>query len=284
MSQPITLVECPRDAWQGMSKQIPTHVKASYLRALIDAGFRHIDAVSFVSPKAVPQMADSEQVLSELGPIQNAEIIGIVMNRKGVERAIATGAVNTVGFPYSVSPTFAMRNQRQSPEQSFAELSEIRKLAESSGLAAIAYLSMAFGNPYGDSWSPRELSDAVGRVRDTGVRVASLADTVGCAQPQQLQDIVGEVIGQFPDLEVGVHLHGRPESAGELVSAAYAAGCRRFDSVIGGFGGCPFAQDQRTGNIPTEQVLRSLDMPEILTGESFGRLLAHSREIAETYE
>jgi hydroxymethylglutaryl-CoA lyase len=256
---------------------------------LIDAGFRHIDAVSFVSPKAIPQMADSEDVLSELGPTDGVEIIGIVMTQKGVERAIATGAVSTVGFPFSVSPTFAMRNQRQSPEQSFTELSEIRKLAEASGLAAIAYLSMAFGNPYGDTWSPRELSDAVGRVRDTGVRVASLADTVGCAQPGQLQDIVGEVIGKFPDLEVGVHLHGRPlhgrpENAGELVSAAYAAGCRRFDSVIGGFGGCPFAQDKRTGNIPTEQVLRSVNMPEILNGQSFAHLIAHSREIAETYE
>ncbi len=280
MTSQITIVECPRDAWQGMKKLIPTAVKAAYLRALVEAGFRHIDAVSFVSPKAVPQMADSEDVLVELGPTPGVEIIGIVMNQKGTERAIAAGTVGTVGFPFSVSPTFAMRNQRQTPDESFAELSAIHGLAESSGLNTVTYLSMAFGNPYGDTWSADTLIKAIGRVRDTGVHVISLADTVGCATPGQTSEIFSKVCSRFPELEIGVHLHGRPENTADMVRAARDAGCRRFDSALGGFGGCPFAQDDRVGNLPTERVLTALELKDFIADESLTSLLRRSQEIA----
>jgi hydroxymethylglutaryl-CoA lyase len=280
MTSQITIVECPRDAWQGMKKIISTAAKAAYLRALVEAGFHHIDAVSFVSPKAVPQMADSEDVLRELGPTPGVEIIGIVMNQKGTERAIGTRAVNTVGFPFSVSPTFAMRNQRQTPDESFAELSTIRGLAESSGLNVVTYLSMAFGNPYGDNWSIETLIGAIERVQDAGVRVISLADTVGCATPAQTSEIFNKVCSRFQGLEIGVHLHGRPEYAEEMVRAAYGAGCRRFDSALGGFGGCPFAQDDRVGNLPTERVLTALELRDYIGKETLAALLRRSKEIA----
>jgi hydroxymethylglutaryl-CoA lyase len=283
MNNPITVIECPRDAWQGMKKLIPSGVKAAYLRALIEAGFGHIDAVSFVSPKAVPQMADSEEVLLKVGPTPGVEIIGIVMNQKGTERAIGTKAVSTVGFPFSVSATFAIRNQRQTPEESFAELSAIHRLAESSGLNTVTYLSMAFGNPYGDTWSIDTLIEAIERVQDAGVRVISLADTVGCATAAQISEIFDKVCNKFQNLEVGVHLHGRPENAEEMVRAAYDAGCRRFDSALGGFGGCPFAQDDRVGNIPTERVLTALDLQDLIAKESLAQLLRRSAEIAAAH-
>lgn len=290
MRQEITLVECPRDAWQGMSRQIPATVKADYLRRLVSAGFRHIDAVSFVSPKAVPQMADSEEVLAALGPLDGVELIGIVVNRKGAERAVATGIVNTVGFPISVSPTFAMRNQRQTIDESLAELTRIRELAATSGLNTIAYLSMAFGNPYGDNWSAAQVTGTVARVRDTGVTVVSLADTVGCGNLDQVTDVFGMVKKRFPELEVGVHLHGSPENARQMVTAVYEAGCRRFDSVIGGWGGCPFAQDERIGNLPTEHLLaaleanNALEVNDLVKNDSLAGLLRRSREIATAYE
>src|SRR5579871_309177 len=188
MADQIKIIECPRDAWQGLQAQIPTAVKAQYLRALMDAGFKHIDAVSFVSPKAVPQMADSEAVLQELDPPQDVEIIGIVVNEKGAERAIATEAVQTLGFPYSVSPTFLERNQRQTPEDSLEQLEKVKMKASQAGLDVVAYISMAFGNPYGDLWSAEEVVEAVGILADMDIRQISLADTVGLATPEQVRE------------------------------------------------------------------------------------------------
>jgi isopropylmalate/homocitrate/citramalate synthase len=175
----VKLIECPRDAWQGLPRQIPTETKVEYLRALVAAGFRHIDAVSFVSPKAVPQMADSEQVLAQLGRVEGVEIIGIVVNEKGAERAIATGAVTTLGFPYSISETFLRRNQNQSPEENRAVLKSIAARAKDAGLSVVAYISMAFGNPYGDAWSDDAVAEAVRIIAEIGVDSISLADTVG---------------------------------------------------------------------------------------------------------
>jgi hydroxymethylglutaryl-CoA lyase len=228
-------------------------------------------------------MADSEGVLLALGPTPGVEIIGIVMNQKGTERAIITKAVSTVGFLFSVSPTFAMRNQRQTPDESFAELCAIHRLAESSGLNTVTYLSMAFGNPYGDAWSVETLIEAIEYVQDAGVRVISLADTVGCATAAQTSEIFNKVSSRFPDLEIGVHLHGRPENAEEMVRAAYDAGCRRFDSALGGFGGCPFAQDDRVGNLPTERVLTALELQDLIAKESLAQLLRRSAEIAAAH-
>jgi len=258
MSESVKLVECPRDAWQGLKGQIPTHIKLEYLRALISAGFKHIDAMSFVSPTAVPQMADSEEVAKELDPPDDVEIIGIVVNEKGAQRAINTNAVRTLGFPYSVSPTFLRNNQRQTLDEAIDELEKIKGKGEEAGLDTVAYISMAFGNPYGDQWNVGEVVDAVDLLESYGVRMISLADTVGMAEPQQISELVSAVISKYDYLEIGVHLHSRPDQAADKVMAAYDAGCRRFDSALGGLGGCPFAQDALVGNIATEQVVAAL--------------------------
>ena len=258
MADVIKLIECPRDAWQGLTGHIPTAVKVEYLKALVAAGFKHIDAVSFVSPKAVPQMADSEDVLSELDPPDDVEIIGIVVNERGAERAIATDAVRTLGFPYSLSPTFLKNNQNQTLEENLDILEKVKQKADEAGLDTVAYISMAFGNPYGDLWNVEELIEGVSLLADMYPQAISLADTVGLATPQQIADVLGPVLERFDGVEIGVHLHSRPDDAAAKVLAAYDVGCRRFDSAIGGLGGCPFAQDVLVGNIPTETLLEAL--------------------------
>ena len=187
MSESVKLIECPRDAWQGLKGRIPAELKTNYLQALISAGFKHIDAVSFVSPNAVPQMADSEAVLKELDPPDDVEIIGIVVNEKGAQRAIATDAVRTLGFPYSISPTFLQNNQRQTLEDAIEELEKIEKKADEAGLETVVYISMAFGNPYGDAWNVDEVVEAVGLLELQEIRMISLADTVGVAPPEKIQ-------------------------------------------------------------------------------------------------
>ena len=258
VNKELKLIECPRDAWQGLKGHIPAGIKAAYLQTLINAGFKHIDAVSFVSPNAVPQMADSEEVLRELDPPDDVEIIGIVVNQKGAERAIATDSVRTLGFPYSVSPTFLEKNQKQSLEDAIEELEKIKKLADDAGLDVVVYISMAFGNPYNDPWSVEEVVEAVSVLEFEDVHMISLSDTVGLTTTAQIRELVAAVMAKFDYLEVGVHLHSRPDQATEKVLAAYDAGCRRFDSALGGLGGCPFAQDELVGNIPTERVLEAL--------------------------
>jgi hydroxymethylglutaryl-CoA lyase len=255
MPQEVKLVECPRDAWQGLAGQIPSDLKVNYLQALISAGFKHIDAVSFVSPNAVPQMADSEEVLKELDPPDDVEIIGIVVNERGAQRAIATEAVRTLGFPYSISPTFLENNQHQTLEDAIEELEKIEKKADEAGLDTVVYISMAFGNPYGDPWTIEEIVEAVGLLEIQEIHTISLADTVGVASPEKIREIVSAVMAKYDYLDIGVHLHSRPEEAAAKILAAYEAGCRRFDSAIGGLGGCPFAQDDLVGNIATETVI-----------------------------
>ena len=258
MNDAVKIVECPRDAWQGLPEQIAPEVKADYLRRLIDAGFTHIDAVSFVSPAAMPQMADSEQVLKLLGVKKNVEIIGIVVNERGAERAIRTGAVHTLGFPYSISAGFLHRNQNQTPEESLAELRTIVARASIAELKVVTYLSMAFGNPYGEEWSVGAVVDACALLLDAGVMQISLADTVGMATPEQIADTVTAVLATHRSIELGVHMHARQDQARSLVRAAYAAGCRRFDAAIGGLGGCPFALDALVGNLATETLIAVL--------------------------
>ncbi|HTH54258.1 MAG TPA: hydroxymethylglutaryl-CoA lyase [Edaphobacter sp.] len=285
MSNLVKIIECPRDAWQGLPLHIPAEVKADYLRLLIAAGFRHIDAVSFVSAAAVPQMTDSEKVLDYLDPPDDTEIIGIVVNAKGADRAIKTEAVQTLGFPYSISPEFLKRNQNQTPEESLEALEQIGTLAYKAGLEVVAYISMAFGNPYGDPWSIDEVVDACDLLSDSGVTQISLADTVGAATPKLVGDVVGDVMAVHDGTEIGVHLHARYDQARELVRAAYNAGCRRFDTAIGGLGGCPFAQDVLVGNLATELVLEELralgaELPPLAPLDS---LQSASAEIARKY-
>ena len=285
MPDSVKLIECPRDAWQGLQGQIPADLKVSYLQALISAGFKHIDAASFVSPKAVPQMADSETVLKELDPPDDVEIIGIVANEKGAKRAIETQAVNTLGFPYSVSPTFLRNNQRQTPEESLDELEKIQNRAEDAGLEVVVYISMAFGNPYGDDWTAEEVVNAVDVLESSGIKTISLADTVGLASSEQIRNLLSAVMDKYGYLEIGAHLHSRPEQAAEKILAAYDAGCRRFDSAIGGLGGCPFAQDALVGNIATETLITTLKQrdAELPPLKSLDALLRASAEIGARY-
>ncbi len=284
MADVIKLIECPRDAWQGLPGQIPTELKVGHLKALVAAGFKHIDAVSFVSPKAVPQMADSENVLSELDPPDDVEIIGIVVNERGAERAIATDALGTLGFPYSLSPTFLKNNQNQTPEENLDTLEKVKQKADEAGIDTIAYVSMAFGNPYGDLWNVDELLEGVGILADMDLQAISLADTVGLATPQQIADVLGPVLQRFDGIEIGVHLHSRPDDAEAKVLASYDVGCRRFDSAIGGLGGCPFAQDVLVGNLPTEKVLEALkSRVELPVKKPLDELLRLSANISERF-
>jgi len=281
----IRLIECPRDAWQGLSRQIPTELKSHYLRGLIDAGFKHIDAVSFVSPKAVPQMADSEQVLEKIDPPNDVEIIGIVVNEKGAERDVATQAVSTLGFPCSVSETFLRKNQNQTVDECYKVLELIKRKADDTQLSTVVYVSMAYGNPYGDPWDQTKVSEALNKLVGLGIRSVSLADTVGMASPDLIRSVFESVRSEYPDRDIGVHLHSAPAQAESKVLAAYDAGCRRFDSAISGLGGCPFAQDVLVGNIPTECLLAALKQRgvELPISNAFQNVVSLNSLIAADY-
>ncbi len=256
-----------------------------YLRKLIDAGFGHIDAVSFVSPAAIPQMADSEQVLLGLSLPADVEIIGIVVNEKGAQRAVRAEGVRTLGFPYSISPEFLRRNQHQTLEQAIDTLQSIYTLAEDEGRNVVAYVSMAFGNPYGDAWDIDEVLQACDLIAECGVTQISLADTVGVASAGQIQEVLAAAIGAYENLEIGVHLHARPADAAERVRAAFKAGCRRFDAAIGGLGGCPFAQDVLVGNIPTEILIAELRQcgAQVPVFKALDGLIEASNEISSRF-
>ena len=265
MNKAVKIIECPRDAWQGLKGQIPTETKVRYLQELINAGFKHLDAASFVSPRAVPQMADSEEVLKDLDPPDDVEIIGIVVNEKGADRAVATEAVRTIGFPYSLSPTFLKNNQNQTLEENADVLEKVIEKARNADMDIVVYISMAFGNPYGDLWSVEEVLEGVRLLADDGIKQISLADTVGLANPGQITELCAAVMRDFDYLDIGVHLHSTPADAEAKVLAALDAGIRRFDCALGGLGGCPFAQDMLVGNIPTEAVLAALQARGIPT-------------------
>jgi hydroxymethylglutaryl-CoA lyase len=230
-------------------------------------------------------MADSELVLEYLDPPDDVEIIGIVVNAKGAERAVKTGGVQTLGFPYSISPEFLKRNQNQTPEESLEELEKVGTLAYKAGMDVVAYISMAFGNPYGEAWDIDEVVAACDLLADNGVKQISLADTVGLATPKQVSDVVADVMAVHDNIEIGVHLHARPDNAAAKVRAAYEAGCRRFDSTVGGYGAYPFAQDVMVGNLATERLLATLkelgaELPEI---EPLDHLVAMSAEMEKRF-
>lgn len=263
MGEATTIIECPRDAWQGLQDFIPTEYKAEYLKELVLAGFRHIDAVSFVSPKHVKQMADSEEVMARFHaslPLNTdpPEIIGIVVNEKGMERALATPGVTTVGYPYSISAYFRRANANMTRAESRALVEKLKKETTAANRGLVIYISMAFGNPYDEPWGSEIVADTLEWLKDIRVRTVSLADTVGTATPQLVGDLYRQVKDHVAGIELGVHLHSRPEDAEEKILAAYEAGCRRFDSALTGLGGCPFAGDNLVGNIATEDVLAAL--------------------------
>ena len=270
MADKVTLIECPRDAWQGLPQVIPTVEKVAYHRALMTAGFQHLDAVSFVSPTHVPQMADSEDVMRELSSgnnaVENVEIIGIVVNQKGLERAQSTGSVTTIGYPHSLSDTFLRQNQSIAVIESRELVLAMEAATDLGGLEFVAYLSMAFGNPYGEDWSVARTADEVAWLAQQGVTTVSLADTVGKAPADDVAAVFTAARAAAPNIAIGVHLHSRSDSAAEKVIAAYEAGCRRFDGALTGLGGCPFANDEMVGNIPTEIVVETLATQGTKTG------------------
>jgi hydroxymethylglutaryl-CoA lyase len=287
----VKLVECPRDAWQGLEGVIPTDVKVSFLLALASAGFQHIDAASFVSPKHVKQMADSEEVMNGFlaGLPSGAappEIIGIVVNERGVERALATPGLTTIGYPYSISAYFRRANANMTRGESRALVESLRKATKASGHGLVVYISMAFGNPYDEPWGAEIVEDTLVWLKDIGVRTVSLADTVGTASPDQVGSLYRDVRDCVAGMELGVHLHSRPEGAAQKILAAYDAGCRRFDGALTGLGGCPFAGDDLVGNIATETILSALTSRGAdcsVREDVFGQPIAMSQEIRTKY-
>ncbi len=273
----VKIIECPRDAWQGLPRIIPTAGKIEYLRNLLAAGFRHIDAVSFVSPKLVPQMADSEAVMAGLQDARLAdgsspEIIAIVVNEKGIDRALAAPGVSTLGYPYSISAYFRRANANMSRAESRSLVEHLRAATASAGRSLVVYVSMAFGNPYEEPWGPEIVLETLLWLKSVGVATVSLADTVGLAAPHDVASLFRMAADSVPEIELGLHLHSRPERAAEKILAAYEAGCRRFDGALTGLGGCPFAADELVGNIPTEAIVTSLAARGVSTGLSAGRL------------
>jgi hydroxymethylglutaryl-CoA lyase len=287
----VTIVECPRDAWQGLPHVIPTDEKIKYLTGLVSLGFRHIDAVSFVSPKYVPQMADSEAVMERLSQVklpsgELPDIIGIVVNAQGLERALATPGVTTIGYPYSISAYFRRANANMSRAESRALVEQLQRETKAARRTLVVYISMAFGNPYDEPWGAEIVEDTLVWLKDTGVRRVSLADTAGTASPEDVAGLFHAIKDCVAGVEIGVHLHSRPDRAAEKVLAAYQAGCRRFDGALTGLGGCPFAGDELVGNIPTETVLTTLAARGVPTGidaKSLAVACAMTAELREKY-
>jgi hydroxymethylglutaryl-CoA lyase len=291
VSESVKLIECPRDAWQGLPEIIPTEVKVNYLLKLAAAGFKHIDAVSFVSPTHVKQMSDSEEVmkgfLAGLPPgTAQPEIIGIVVNQRGLDRALATPGVTTIGYPYSISAYFRRANANMSRGESRALVEELRKATKASGHGLVVYISMAFGNPYEEPWGAEIVEDALVWLKDVGVRSVSLADTVGTTPPEYVGALYNTVKDCVAGIELGVHLHSRAAAAAEKILAAYDAGCRRFDGALTGLGGCPFAGDDLVGNIATETILATLASRGVdaeVRLEALGPAIAMAEEIRAKY-
>ena len=287
----VNIIECPRDAWQGLPDLIPAEYKAEYLKELVLAGFRHIDAVSFVSPKHVKQMADSEEVMEKLNTslpseIEPPEIIGIVVNEKGLERALATSGVTTIGYPYSISAYFRRANANMTRDESRLLVEKLRKETAAASRGLVIYISMAFGNPYDEPWGPEIVGDTLEWLKDIRVRTVSLADTVGNASPQLVGDLYRSLKDHVAGIELGIHLHSRPEDAEEKILAAYEAGCRRFDGALTGLGGCPFAGDALVGNLATETILSALAARGAETGiraHALGPVIAMTHEIRAKY-
>jgi hydroxymethylglutaryl-CoA lyase len=252
----VKIIECPRDAMQGIKDWIPTHKKVQYIQSLLNCGFDTIDFGSFVSPKAIPQMVDTAKVLSELDMSSTqTKLLVIVANVRGAQAALAHPEITYLGYPFSISENFQMRNTHKTIAQSIATLSEILALAAASNKQVVTYLSMGFGNPYGDPWNIDIVCQWAQRLYQMGVTILSLSDTVGTSTPKSISYLFSNLIPKYPNIEFGAHLHTTPSAWHEKVDAAYKAGCRRFDGAIQGFGGCPMAKDELTGNMPTEKLL-----------------------------
>jgi len=267
MSKPVKIIECPRDAMQGIKQFIPTEAKAQYLQSLLRCGFDTLDFGSFVSPKAIPQMADTAQVLDRLDLSATAtKLLAIVANLRGAQDAVQFDQIAYLGYPFSISEIFQMRNTHKTIEESVVVLSDILKTATKHNKEVVTYLSMGFGNPYGDPWDVDIVGAWTEKLVAMGVRIISLSDTVGSSDAQTIDYLFSELIPAYPQIEFGAHLHTTPNQWFEKVNAAYKAGCRRFDGAIQGFGGCPMAKDELTGNMPTEKMLSYFNSVKVDSG------------------
>lgn len=262
----IKLIECPRDAMQGIRDFIPTSEKAQYIQSLLRCGFDTIDFGSFVSPKAIPQMRDTADVLSKLDLSKTrSKLLAIVANTRGAEDASKFEEIDYLGYPFSISENFQMRNTHKTIAESVEVLQEILNIAEKSNKEVVAYLSMGFGNPYGDPWNVEIVGEWTERLSKMGVKILSLSDTVGTSTPDIIDYLFSNLIPKYPDIEFGAHLHTTPSSWHEKIDAAYKAGCRRFDGAVQGFGGCPMAKDELTGNMPSEKMLSYFNAAKVET-------------------
>jgi hydroxymethylglutaryl-CoA lyase len=277
---PVKIIECPRDAMQGFSHFIETDKKIEYINSLLKVGFDTIDFGSFVSPKVIPQMRDTETVLQNLDLSNTkSKLLAIIANTQGAEMAVKHAPIHYLGFPFSISETFQVRNTNSTIAQSFERVKYINTLCRDTGKELVIYISMGFGNPYGDVWNNDVVDEWVEKITALGVNIISLSDTVGIANPQSIEYLFGHLIKKYPHLEFGAHLHTRPESWREKVQAAWDNGCRRFDGAINGFGGCPMADDELTGNMPTESLLYFLEDNKIDTGldmDAFGKSMVQA--------
>ena len=257
---PIKLIECPRDAMQGLHTFIPTKVKAAYINQLLKVGFDTIDFGSFVSPKAIPQMRDTADVLDKLDLSgTNTDLLAIVANKRGAVDACAFDQIGYLGYPFSISNTFQIRNTNSTIEESLVRVEEIQSLCVQHSKKLVIYISMGFGNPYGDPWNVEIVQEWVDKLADMGIRIMALSDTIGVSNPDNISYLFSNLIPPFPDVEFGAHLHTTPRSWREKVQAAYESGCRRFDGAMKGYGGCPMAKDDLTGNMPMENILYYLE-------------------------
>ena len=285
--QNVKIIECPRDAMQGIKMFIPTEKKITYIQSLLRVGFDTIDFGSFVSPKAIPQMQDTAEVLAGLDLSQTkSKLLAIVANTKGAETASQYKEIQYLGFPFSISENFQMRNTHKTIAESIVTLQEILEIANTSNKEVVAYLSMGFGNPYGDPWNVEIVGEWTEKLAQMGVKILSLSDTVGSSTPEIINYLFSNLIPKYPNIEFGAHLHTTPDKWFEKIDSAYKAGCRRFDGAIKGFGGCPMAKDDLTGNMPTEKMLSYFTAEKVNTNTnilSFESAYNEAKKIFDLY-
>ena len=267
MSQSIKLIECPRDAMQGLHGFIPTETKAAYINQLLKVGFDTIDFGSFVSPKAIPQLRDTAEVLNLLDlSTTKSKLLAIIANTRGAIDACQFNEIDYLGFPFSISETFQQRNTNSSIQESLVSVEEIQNLCLKHNKKLVVYISMAFGNPYGDAWNGDIALHYTEKLYQKGIRIFAMSDTIGSSNKENISDLFGKVIPAFADAEIGAHLHSTPETRLEKIAASYAAGCRRFDAAIHGIGGCPMAKEELTGNLATESLIEYFTQIDVKTG------------------
>ena len=263
----LKITECPRDAMQGLLDFVPTNVKSAYINQLLKCGFDTLDFGSFVSPKAIPQMRDTAEVLSQLDLNKETKLLAIIANERGAEDALQHERIDYLGYPFSVSETFQQRNTNSSIKESLKRVEAIQSMVVNKQKELVVYLSMGFGNPYGDEWNPEIVIKWSEKLfNELGIQILALSDTIGCATNENVSELFSQLIPELPKVEFAAHLHTTPEKAQQLVKSAYESGCRRFDGAIKGFGGCPMAKDDLTGNMPTEIMVDWFDQNSILTG------------------